>query len=147
MFEVHVACKRRFFHAAMHAGLLKGFESGRLCVGQTRFDVSLGKGPAPAPGLHQEKLNAFGAHTVAHGRDLLVFLQTAKMRDTNSFRSSPCCQRADVEDPDVNEVLGCGRHDKQSARRQGFWLEPSVVRLVCGNLSAYLCPPWPSGYS
>jgi hypothetical protein len=70
----NIASERSFLDPPMHSRFFKGFQSRRLCVGQTRFGATFRKSPAATPaGPNQQKLNSLAPHTVANRRDLFAF--------------------------------------------------------------------------
>jgi len=74
--------KTGFFYPAMHPGLLESFQGSRLGVGQSRFGAALGKSPAPAAGLNQQKFDDPTSHPIANGSHLFASPQSTKVRQS-----------------------------------------------------------------
>jgi hypothetical protein len=74
-----------FFHAAVNPRLFKCFKGCRLGMGESRFGIALGEGPASAAGLHQKEFNGCPSHPITHSCNLFAAPQSAKMREGDEF--------------------------------------------------------------
>jgi len=59
----------------MNPSLFKSLQRGRLGVGETRFNATLGENPTSAAGLDQQEFDAAFTHAVTNGGHLLAFFR------------------------------------------------------------------------